>query len=69
MALALFSVNLPTDYYSPLEGGEYIETVILDGGDIQDNQKARRANFAQQVLHQQMVDSQYGSDASAQQEK
>ncbi len=69
MALALFSVNLPTDYYSPLAGGEYIETVILDGGNIQDNKRARRANFAQQVLHQQMVDSQYGSDASAQQEK
>ena len=67
--MALFSVNLPTDYYSPLAGGEYIETIILNGGNIQDNQKARRANFAQQVLHQQMVDSQYGSDASAQQEK
>ena len=69
MAMALFNIDLPVDYYNPLEGGEYVETVILNGGTIQDNQKARRANFAQQVLHQEMVDSQYGSDASAQQEK
>jgi len=60
---------LPTSYYNPLEGGDYVETVVLDGGTIQDNQKARRANFAQQVLHQEMVDSQYESGASAQQEK
>jgi hypothetical protein len=69
MAMALFNVGLPTDYYSPLDGGEYIETVILDGGTIQDNEKVRRANFAQQVLHQKMIDSQYESDASAKQEK
>ena len=69
MAMALFNVGLPTDYYSPLAGGEYIETVILDGGTIQDNEKVRRANFAQQVLHQKMIDSQYESDASAKQEK
>lgn len=69
MAMALFNVGLPTSYYNPLEGGDYVETVVLDGGTIQDNQKARRANFAQQVLHQEMVDSQYESSASAQQEK
>lgn len=69
MAMALFNVGLPTSYYNPLEGGDYVETIVLDGGTIQDNQKARRVNFAQQVLHQEMVDSQYESDASAQQEK
>ena len=61
MALALTSRTLPTNYYNLLEGGEYLETVVLNGGDIQDNAKARRSNLAQQLLHQQMVDSQYES--------
>ena len=61
MALALTSRTLPNNYYNPLFGGEYLEKVILEGGDIQDNAKARRSNLAQQLLHQQMVDSQYES--------
>ena len=61
MALALTSRTLPTNYYNLLEGGEYLETIVLNGGDIQDNVKARRSNLAQQLLHQQMVDSQYES--------
>jgi len=69
MAVALFNVTLPTSYYNLLQGGEYVETVQLDGGDIQDNRRARRASFAQQLLHQQIVNSQYETGASAQQEK
>ena len=61
MALALTSRTLPTNYYNGLEGREYFDTVVLDGGDIADNAKARRSNLAQQLLHQQMVDSQYES--------
>ena len=61
LALALTSRTLPSSYYSPLDGGEYLETIVLNGGDIQDNAKARRSNLAQQLLHQQMVDSQYES--------
>ena len=61
MALALTSRVLPTDYYYGLEGREYFDTVVLDGGDIPDNSSARRNNLAQQLLHQQMVDSQYES--------
>lgn len=66
MALALTARALPTNYYNGLEGREYLETVVLNGGDIQDNYKARRSNLAQQLLHQQMVDSQY--ESSSQQE-
>ena len=69
MAVALFNVTLPTSYYSLLQGGEYIETVQLDGGEIQDNKRARRINFAQQLLHTEIVNSQYETGASAQQEK
>ena len=61
MALALTSRVLPTDYYYGLDGREYFDTVVLDGGEIPDNSSARRNNLAQQLLHQQMVDSQYGS--------
>lgn len=61
MALALTSRVLPTSYYTGLEGREYFDTVVLEGGDIADNAKARRSNLAQQLLHQQMVDSQYES--------
>lgn len=61
MALALTSRVLPTDYYYGLDGREYFDTVVLDGGDIPDNSRARRSNLAQQLLHQQMVDSQYES--------
>lgn len=66
MALALTSRVLPNSYYNPLFGGEYLETVILEGGDLKDNAKARRSNLAQQLLHQRMVDSQY--ESSSQQE-
>ena len=69
MAVALFNVTLPTSYYNLLQGGEYVETIQLSGGDIQDNKRARRASFAQQLLHQQIVNSQYETGASAQQEK
>ena len=61
MAMALTSRVLPTNYYYGLEGREYFDTVVLDGGDIPDNATARRNNLAQQLLHQQMVDSQYES--------
>ena len=37
----------------------YEETVSLDGGEIPDNTNARRVSFAQQLKHDQMVNSQY----------
>jgi len=59
LALALTARVLPTSYYSDIEGGEYLEKIVLNGGVVQDNRKARRSSLAQQFLHQQMVDSQY----------
>ena len=50
---------LPTIYYNPLDGGEYLETIKLNGGEIQDNLQGRRANFAQQLLHEKMINLQY----------
>jgi hypothetical protein len=56
--LELYRV-LPTNYYNPLDGGEYLETIKLNGGEIQDNLQGRRANFAQQLLHEKMINLQY----------
>ena len=50
---------LPTNYYDLLDGGEYLETIKLNGGEIQDNIQGRRANFAQQLLHEKMINLQY----------
>ena len=37
----------------------YEETIVLDGGELPDNKQGKRLNFAQQALHEKMVDLQY----------
>ena len=55
----LISLNYLTPAYeAQLPDPGYEETIVLDGGEIQDNSRARR-NFAQDKMHQQMVNSQY----------
>lgn len=55
----LISLNYLTPAYeAQLPDPGYEETIVLDGGEIQDNARARR-NFAQDKMHQQMVNSQY----------
>ena len=51
--------NLNPYYDKKLAGGVYKETVILSGGELPDNAKGARAGLAQQLLHTQMVNSQY----------
>ena len=53
------SNNLNPYYDKKLSGGTYKETVVLDGGQLPDNAKGARAGLAQQLLHTQMVNSQY----------
>ena len=53
------SNNLNPYYDKTLSGGTYKETVVLDGGQLPDNAKGARAGLAQQLLHTQMVNSQY----------
>jgi len=53
------SNNLNPYYDKKLAGGVYKETVILSGGELPDNAKGARAGLAQQLLHTQMVNSQY----------
>lgn len=42
-----------------IPGGTYNDRLQFEPRDIPDNRQALRAGFAQQVLHEQMVDSQY----------
>ena len=57
---ALFAMNyIPTTYLGSLNGGVYADTVTLVDGNIPNNKKARKAVFAQQLLHEQMVEAQY----------
>jgi hypothetical protein len=59
----LKSMNIATNlngyYVKEMTGGVYKETVVLQDKNIPDNRRAFR-NLAQQVLHKQMVDQQYG---------
>lgn len=56
----LIAMNyLPPQYNVALPSTVYEETVVLKDSQLPDNKGARRQNFAQQKLHQEMVDSQY----------
>ena len=59
----LQSMNIATNlngyYAKEMTGGVYKETIVLQDKNIPDNRRAFR-NLAQQVLHKQMVDQQYG---------
>jgi len=46
-------------YVSNIPGGEYKENVVLIDRQINDNKQGLRNGFAQQILHQRMVDMQY----------
>lgn len=50
---------MPTTYYETIPGGEYKEAVTLVDAELPDNKKGRRQQFAQEVLHEKLVDSQY----------
>ena len=57
-------INLQTNinmyYNAQIGGGVYGDVNILTDSGISDNKKALRNNLAQQLLHEQMVQSQYG---------
>jgi hypothetical protein len=57
-------INMQTDinmYYNAQIGGSaYGDVHILTDDGISDNNKALRNNLAQQLLHEQMVEMQYG---------
>jgi hypothetical protein len=57
---ALFSMNfIPVTYKTALNGGVYNDVLAFKDKELQDNKKARRVTFAQQLLHDEMVQQQY----------
>jgi len=55
MALSI----IPQSYMSSIDGGYYEESMTLNGGKLPSNKRAKRVGLAQQLLHKQLVDSQY----------
>jgi len=61
-AAELINMNfIPQSYYQSIPDNKYEEKIVLKGGDIPDNKRGRRVGFAQQLLHEKMVDSQYNN--------
>lgn len=52
-------INLNTYTSKQIQGGVYNDNVVLDDRQLPDAKNGLRNNLAQQLLHQQMVDSQY----------
>lgn len=57
---ALFALNyIPKSYLESIDGGEYNDVLKFEQKEISDNRKARRAIFAQQLKHEEMLELQY----------
>ena len=57
---ALVATNyLPRNYLAAIKGGEYPDVEPLKDSNLPDNVNARRVNFAQDIMHQKIVQSQY----------
>lgn len=50
---------LSTEYLGEMKGGEYPDAAMLKDSNLPDNATARRVNFAQDIMHQKIVQSQY----------
>lgn len=56
----LITMNyIPSGYYYSLPTTTYEETVVLPDSKLPDNERARRNNFAQEVLHEKLIELQY----------
>ena len=61
-AAALINMNfIRQSYYQAIRDNKYEESVVLPGGNIPDSKNGRRVSLTQQLLHTQMVDSQYNN--------
>jgi hypothetical protein len=52
-------INMNSYYAKSIDGGVYNDTVTLNDKQLPDSKRGLRNGLAQQLLHQQMVDSQY----------
>ena len=54
------ATNMNTYYSATIAGGTYKDNVVLQDKQLPENKNGLRNGFAQQLLHEQMVDMQYG---------
>lgn len=54
------ATNVNSYYVKSIPGGTYSDTVVLQDKQIPENKNGLRNGLAQQLLHEQMVDMQYG---------
>jgi len=52
-------IDMGTYYSATIDGGTYAEGVVLVDKQLPDNRQGLRNGYAQQILHQQLVDEQY----------
>ena len=62
MMAAMTQVTLDSYAARTIDGGTYKEDVSLNDSKIPDNRNGLRNGLAQQILHNKMVDSQYGGN-------
>lgn len=65
LLLAMNTVLERNSYYTSMPGGSYEDVPGYADRNLPDNPSALRNNLAQQLLHKQMVDSQYESQVSS----
>jgi hypothetical protein len=53
------SINMTSYYSASIKGGVYKESVVLIDKELPENKRGLRNGFAQQLLHEKMVSSQY----------
>lgn len=53
------AINMNTYYATSIPGGTYNESVVLVDKEIPDNKQGLRNGFAQQLLHEKMIEMQY----------
>ena len=58
-ALADIAITTKGYYAASILGGVYPETISLADSKLPENKNGLRNGLAQQILHQQMIDSQY----------
>ena len=54
------AINMNSYYSANINGGTYKDSVVLVDKQLPENRQALRNGFAQQLLHEKMIDMQYG---------
>lgn len=54
------AINMTSYYSANIDGGTYKDSVVLVDKQLPENKKGLRNGFAQQLLHEKMIDMQYG---------